>query len=306
LHGIVPIKDRPGDFVLFVTFGQAQGEHNFDEGVSVDGVLRWQSQPRQTLQDQQIQQFTTHDETKNQIYLFLRTADRNRKGPKPYTYLGRLKYLTHDVERERPVHFAWQLLDWPIPKEVRERIGLPLEGFEQQASTPADVQTGLTATPPPTPKPANLGTSTRAFKARLNVSTADSDQRKRDIGLAGELAMVDYEKRRLRALGLDALADQVRHVSIVEGDGAGYDILSFREDGSKLYIEVKTTTGAAASEFFISSNEVAFSMAHHQNYELRRIYDFNEAIKAGRFFSISGNIADQLSLTPTQFRACLA
>jgi Domain of unknown function (DUF3427) len=83
LHGIIPIKDRPGDFVLFVTFGQAQGEHNFDEDVSFDGVLRWQSQPKQTLQDQQIQQFISHDETKNQIYLFLRTADRDRKGPKP-------------------------------------------------------------------------------------------------------------------------------------------------------------------------------------------------------------------------------
>jgi len=307
LHGIIPIKDRPGDFVLFVTFGQAQGEHNFDEGVSFDGVLRWQSQPKQTLQDPQIRQFIGHDETKNQVYLFLRTADRDRKGPKPYTYLGRLKYLTHDVERERPVHFAWQLLDWPIPQHVRERIGLPLESFEKATPPkPSDAHAGLIATLPPTPKPAKLGSSTRAFKTRLNVSTAVSDERKRDLGLAGELAMVDYERRRLQALGLDALADQVRHVSIVEGDGAGFDILSFREDGTKLYIEVKTTTGAAASEFFMSSNEVAFSTTHPNDYELRRVYDFNETSKTGRFFLIIGDVTEQLLLTATQFRASIS
>jgi hypothetical protein len=82
LLGIVPVKDRPGDFVLFVTFGQQQGEHDFDEGVSADGVLRWQSQPKQSLQDKQIRQFIEHDEAKNQIYLFLRTAERDRTGPR--------------------------------------------------------------------------------------------------------------------------------------------------------------------------------------------------------------------------------
>lgn len=31
LQGIVPVPDRPGDYVFFVTFGQHQGEHVFDE-----------------------------------------------------------------------------------------------------------------------------------------------------------------------------------------------------------------------------------------------------------------------------------
>ena len=33
LQGTVPIRHRPGDFVLFVTFGHQQGEHDFDEGI---------------------------------------------------------------------------------------------------------------------------------------------------------------------------------------------------------------------------------------------------------------------------------
>jgi hypothetical protein len=274
--GIVAVKDRSGDFVLFVTFGQQQGEHDFDEGISVDGVLRWQSQPGQSLQEKQIRQFIEHDETKNQIYLFLRTAERDRTGPRRYTYLGRLKYLTHDAEREKPVHFAWQLLSWPVPQECLTRMSLSLEGGGELQATEIPRSLGLEAKPVPSRRVSNMGSSTRQFRARLRANTVESDKQKRDLGLAGELAVLAYEKARLLTLGLKALADQVRHVSIIEGDGAGYDILSFKEDGSKLFIEVKTTTGDATSEFFMSSNEVAFSCAHAANYELRRVYNFDE------------------------------
>ncbi len=102
LHGIIAIPDRPGDFIFFVTFGQRQGDHTFDEGITATGVLSWQSQPRQDLQNPQIQQFIDHDELKNTIYLFLRTEARRR-----YTYLGRLTYVSHDAEREHPVYFQW-------------------------------------------------------------------------------------------------------------------------------------------------------------------------------------------------------
>ena len=57
LHGIVAIPDRAGDYVFFVTLGQ-QGEHVFDAGITKDGVLSWQSQPRQGLRNSQIQEWT--------------------------------------------------------------------------------------------------------------------------------------------------------------------------------------------------------------------------------------------------------
>lgn len=38
LHGIVSIPDRPSDFVFFVTLGQQQGDHVFDEGITEDGA----------------------------------------------------------------------------------------------------------------------------------------------------------------------------------------------------------------------------------------------------------------------------
>lgn len=86
IQGIVPIPDRPGDFVFFVTLGQEQAGHVFDEGITEDGVLTWQSQPRQGLSHPQIREFIEHDELKCSIYLFLRT-----RGGAKYTYLGELK-----------------------------------------------------------------------------------------------------------------------------------------------------------------------------------------------------------------------
>ena len=75
LQGVVPIPDRPGDYAFFVTFGQTLGEHTFDEGITHDGVLSWQSQPQQTLIDRRVQQWIHHDEFINNIYLFLRTSE---------------------------------------------------------------------------------------------------------------------------------------------------------------------------------------------------------------------------------------
>jgi Domain of unknown function (DUF3427) len=109
LQGVVPIPDRPGVWVFFVTFGQTQGEHTFDEGITEDGVLTWQSQPQQSLNDRRVQQWINHDDLTHNIYLFLRTSIERR-----YAYLGRLKYLEHDRERQRPVYFQWQIIDWSL------------------------------------------------------------------------------------------------------------------------------------------------------------------------------------------------
>lgn len=121
LHGIVDILERPGDYVFFVTFGQAQGDHTFDEFITEDGVLSWQSQPRQHFQDRRIRDFIQHREEVNNIYLFLRPGKQT-----DYTYLGRLKYLDHDPDKECPVYFQWQLLDWQLFAQTRVLLGSKL------------------------------------------------------------------------------------------------------------------------------------------------------------------------------------
>lgn len=306
LSGIVPIPNRPGDFVLFVSFGRSQGEHTFDEGISADGVLRWQSQPRQALNDPIIRSFISHDDQTNSIYLFLRT-----KLGTPYTYLGRLRYLLHERDHEEPVHFKWQLVDWPLPVEVLHRMGLVLENADDGGSRSAEVPNlmspGLLGivieTDPPAQMDDNgLSVSERRFVAKFHPGRAESDRKNRELGYDGERAVVEAEKRRLAEHGLDHLAKKVRHVAEVEGDGAGYDVLSFTTDGEELYIEVKTTCGPNTTDFYISANEVAFSQKHADNYELHRVYDFDRKRGELRFFRIRGDIAQSYLLRPTTFR----
>jgi len=122
LHGIVDIPKKPGDYVFFVTFGQHQADHIFDEWITEEGVISWQSQPRQSFDDRRIKEFIHHNYKRNLIHLFLRTQRTTN-----YTYLGKLGYLIHDPKHEKPVYIYWQLLDWPIPVIVLNRINLHLQ-----------------------------------------------------------------------------------------------------------------------------------------------------------------------------------
>jgi len=169
LHGIIEIPEHPGSFVFFVTLGQHQAGHAFDEWITEEGVISWQSQPRQSLEDRRIQQFIHHDDAKNTIYLFLRT-----QRTADYTYFGRLKYLAHDPKREKPVYMYWQLLDWPIPADVLNRINLKIQ--------PANIfQQGILQVMEPSAK-YNQGSTTfvwRGMKWQVNQQALLSQVRDR-------------------------------------------------------------------------------------------------------------------------------
>jgi hypothetical protein len=241
LQGYIALPDRSGDFVFIVTFGQRQGDYTFDEGISPDGILRWQSQPHQTLDDSRIRQLIRHDEDRHSIYLFLRASERRGGAPMPYTYLGRLKYIGHDEARERPVHFLWQLLEWPIPPVVLTRMGLRFDDASDAAIVAMNVPwlpELLKEEAPPKQQDGN-GHSRRTFRARL--LRHPSEEETRALGRAGELLVLHRERSRLEEAGRKDLAERVRHTAAVEGDGAGFDIRSFFPDGHLKYVEVKTT-----------------------------------------------------------------
>jgi hypothetical protein len=298
LHGIVPIPDRPGDFVFFVTYGQRQGEHEFDEDITENGVLSWQSQPSQTLDDAQIHQFIAHDNLRNSIYLFLRTART-----KPYTYLGRLGYLTHDVERTMPVYFQWQILDWDPPPEILERMGLalrpPADGRTNRQ--PSLARNGLERTAPPRLRPP-LGITTPGFRSRKSPDYAARDAANRQLGRAGEILVVEHECRWLAENNRDDLAAMVRHVAALEGDGAGYDVASFALDGAPRYIEVKTTRGPAGTAFYMTAHELEYARNHAGRYSLYRLYEYDSQTGYAKFYVLDDKIEDGLIATPVQYR----
>jgi len=311
LQGIIELPNRPGHFVLFVTFGKAEGVHQFDEGISREGLLRWQSQPKQSLADAQISQFIHHQPERASIYLFLRATKRRNGEPTPYTYLGRLAYASHDREREHPVNFLWQLLDWPIPPATLSRMGLTLEDElgrrepEPQETPRQDflVPSGslIEESPPATITDGQPGEPSRQFRAAKRRRAPEHVTRA--LGQAGELLVLQYERDALSAVGRPDLAERVVHTAEVEGDGAGFDISSFYPDGRPKFIEVKTTQGPKTAEFFISANEVAFSAAHEESFVLCRVYDYDPTRNAGRFYVRCGSVAKLFTLTPTEFRA---
>jgi hypothetical protein len=126
------------------------------------------------------------------------------------------------------------------------------------------------------------------------------DARNRELGTAGEEFIVEYERRRLWDAGRCDLARQVDHVAVTEGDGLGFDVRSFELDGNPRLIEVKTTSFAALTPFFVSRNEVAASGQFARQYRLCRLFNFRTR---PQFFALPGAISRTCSLEADQYIA---
>lgn len=302
LHGMIKIPDREGDWVFLVTLGNQQGEHVFDESITKDGVLSWQSQPRLDFSSDAIKSLINHDDQVNNIHLFLRS---NKKSS--YGYFGRLGYLTHDADRQNPVYFQWQILDWEPPRDFIESVGIHLCQDESVISSPVTnhKKNQLIPGERPTTKSRKKGINTNEFRGKKSPDYGLIDSRNKKLGLEGELLVLSKEILHLREINRDDLADKVMHVSVVEGDGAGYDIKSYDDNGNVKFIEVKTTKGSANTSFFISPNELEFSKVHAKYYELCRLYSFEVESNSAKFYIIKGNLFEQLAITPTQYKAQL-
>ncbi|MEG2975478.1 MAG: DUF3883 domain-containing protein, partial [Comamonas sp.] len=119
-------------------------------------------------------------------------------------------------------------------------------------------------------------------------------------GLAGERFVIAYECWKLEQHGLHDLAKKVEHVSQTQGDGLGFDVRSFDLQGHEQLIEVKTTSFAKETPFFLSHNELKVSQAETQKYHLRRVYSFRTQ---PRFFTLQGDIGQHCCLDPVTYRA---
>jgi len=283
LSGIVSIKSTEADFAFFVTYGTSQSGHDFDEDISDDGVLNWQSQPQQKLSDPQIQTLIHHDETKNSIHLFVRQNKLD-----DYEYLGRLKYLEHDESKENPVYFKWQLID----------IGT----YEPSKKPQAEKKLGELKLSNKKPKSKEIKSPSGEFKARSSIDYIERESKKRDLGLIGEELVIKYETQYLKSINRSDLAEKIVHISVIEGDGAGYDIKSFDEHGNEKFIEVKTTRGGINTDFFMSPNELLFAQVKPNNYFLYRVYNLDKN-NYGEVFTLSGkDIEEEYNLVSTNYR----
>jgi hypothetical protein len=105
------------------------------------------------------------------------------------------------------------------------------------------------------------------------------------IGDAGELFVIEYEKRKLAKANLHRLIPQIVHASKIQGDSAGFDISSFDSAGTPILIEVKTTLGDILSPFLISANEIGKRNSSN-NYFIYRVYNFDLELMQGNLYVI--------------------
>ena len=300
IWGLVRIENSK-DFVFMVTAGTVVGEHEFDEGFTEDGVFRWQSQPKNTLKTQMIIDLINHDEVTNNVFLFYR-----EKKTDDYCYLGALRYLNHDEESgemNKPVNFNWQVINWPINDETLNSLSIKLEpglNIEKQIQKQKFI---INDAPEKKSKLKREGVTKDKFRQLKVYNNPDADKKLKDIGNKGEQYIIEYEIERLTQANKAELADKIKHISLVN-DAAGYDILSFNEDGSERYIEVKTTKGPIGTDFFISPGEIKFSKINKEYY-IYRVFEFLPEKMTGKIYIKKGDVETNFNLKPLQFKASL-
>jgi hypothetical protein len=182
--------------------------------------------------------------------------------------------------------------DWLAPA-ARMAMGLSPSALREEAM--------LWIGPPPThsnaPPPDELEQMT-AIARKYDV--AERDARNRALGRAGEERVLAHERASLLAAGRTDLAERIRWVSHVDGDGAGYDILSFDTTGSDRLIEVKTTNGWERTPFHITRNELAVAEERRSDWRLVRLWNFAREPKA---FELRPPLQAHVSLMATAYHA---
>jgi hypothetical protein len=128
----------------------------------------------------------------------------------------------------------------------------------------------------------------------------ERDFRNRKLGRDGEELVFQFERQRLEAYDRPDLVRKIRWVSEEDGDGAGYDILSFDAKGKERFLEVKTTVGSDTTPFYITRNELSFSSERPEAFRLCRVFDFSVRPK---MFELTPPLENFVHLSPLSYEA---
>lgn len=122
------------------------------------------------------------------------------------------------------------------------------------------------------------------------------------MGLKGEEIVVEIERNYLNSIKREDLAEKVKHISKEEGDGAGFDILSYFDDRREKFIEVKSTIKTGGDSFYLSRNELEFMKGNKENFQIYRIFNVNdnEGIPTLRVHTAI-DILNSNQITPIQY-----
>ena len=123
----------------------------------------------------------------------------------------------------------------------------------------------------------------------IHVDYMEEAKSQKELGDAGEEFVYQLERAKVKKYKLSK-DKKVRMVSKLDGDGLGYDILSYDKQGNPMYIEVKTTIGPENGSIFITVNELEMSEKHSDEYYLYRVYNFDIAKMEGKLSVRQGSL----------------
>jgi hypothetical protein len=171
-----------------------------------------------------------------------------------------------------------------------------IEILASPPSQPASAAGIFVPPPPMTPErvPARLERLVQKF------DPVERDHRNRSLGRAGEEFVIGVEQRRLCGAKRPDLARKIRWISAEEGDGAGYDVLSFEPNGRERLLEIKTTNGSARTPFFLSRTEREIASERPADWRIYRVHLFSTE---PRIFSIAPPLEEWVHLSPESWRA---
>ena len=138
------------------------------------------------------------------------------------------------------------------------------------------------------------------LKEKAGVDYIEEEKKRKEIGDLGEQFIYDQESEKVKQYKLPK-SKQVKWVARDIGDGLGFDILSYDENGNEMYIEVKTTLGEEDTSFFVSANELEKSKQCGDNYYLYRVYEFDKKNVIGKY-SVRKGTLEELCLVPLSYR----
>ena len=207
-----------------------------------------------------------------------------------YKPLGNYQRLLREVVEER-------LAESP---ELDKMIRSVVEG--QELSLPAVDDFLSMQVPPPeaVAREAKVREEPTEPRPAIQRNYLEIEARNCSLGRAGEELALRFERVRLTKIGKARLANDIRHVSVLEGDHLGYDILSFEPDGGKRLIEVKTTRFGVMTPFFASRNEVSVSTARRSEYQLYRLFNFRAEPK---LYTLHGSLRQSCRLDAVTYSA---
>jgi hypothetical protein len=179
------------------------------------------------------------------------------------------------------------------------RISESLAAYEQ-AAIPAPAASPQATDDVLVPVPTGSQPQRDRTSVGLTGSTlaAMRDFRQHQLGAAGEEWVLDLEREQLHRSGRTDLAQSVRWVAREDGDGAGYDIQSFRADGRDRLIEVKTTNLGVRTPFYVTRWEIEVSRQNPATYSLYRVHGF---ARDPRIYVLDGSVEERARLEPKVF-----